>query len=79
VSHALLFLVPAIAVALPLLVRRYPGEEVLIALRTSRPALPRAARTVRGHGRSNAWAPRGGLLMGRSLAVRPPPLATPAS
>ena len=78
-SHALFFLLPAIAVALPLLARRYPGEDVLIALRTTRPALPRAARTVQGHGRSDAWAPRGGLLMGRSLAVRPPPPATPAS
>ena len=30
--HAILCLLPAVALAIPLLVRRYPGERVLIAL-----------------------------------------------
>ncbi len=74
--QAILCMAPALALAIPLLARRYPGERILTALK--------ARRTVRWpRPRSAARAPRavilvaahGGLLIGRSLAVRPPPTA----
>src|SRR6202165_2632037 len=74
VGLGLLFLAPAVLLALPLLAGRYVGAERLsrVADRSAtgvrRPALaflaPRAPwRTL----------PRGGLLIAASLAVRPPP------
>jgi hypothetical protein len=75
VLQALLCLLPALALAIPLLARRYPGERVLLALRRE----PAAGRWPRARSASSA-APlvvlvpaRGGRLIGRSLAVRPPP------
>jgi hypothetical protein len=69
-----LCLLPILALALPLWLRRYPGERMLAAL------------SYRDEGRkrrraSRARAPRsqilsvvrGGLLLACSLAVRPPP------
>jgi hypothetical protein len=80
VLQALLFLLPAIVVVLPLLARRYPGEKALVALRRTSPLRPtRAERAPLDHGRTEVSTPRGGLLIGRSLAVRPPPLAPAAS
>jgi hypothetical protein len=75
-----LCLLPVLALAGPLLVRRYPGERVLAGLagpRRSRWPRPRALaprldRVLRG-------APHGGQLIARSLAVRPPPAPLPAS
>jgi hypothetical protein len=80
VLHAILCLLPALALALPLLARRYPGERALIALRGS----PRARRPRPRFSASTCHsvvlaAIQGGLLIGRSLAVRPPPVLTPAS
>jgi hypothetical protein len=80
VLTGILFLLPALALALVLLARRYPGEHTLTRLRASRRArwarprasLPRAARR-------HAVAAHGGLLIARSLAVRPPPALHPAS
>ncbi len=74
-TDALLFLAPAILIAVPLLGGHYFGEE-LIAKLVDRPArtrpssafvaplAPRAPRT---------WLPRGGHLLAFSLAKRPPP------
>jgi hypothetical protein len=65
---------PALALPLLLMLRRYPGERALIALSAARrtrrwPALRRACVAPRAH----IDLPRGGLLLARSLAVRPPP------
>jgi hypothetical protein len=80
VLHALLCLLPAVVVAIPLLARRFPGERALLALRRAEPprwprprpcALPRRPDAL--------LAVRGGLLIGCSLAVRPPPAPNAAS
>ncbi|HTA35947.1 MAG TPA: hypothetical protein VK761_04450 [Solirubrobacteraceae bacterium] len=72
--HAWLCLLPVAAVVLPLLARRYPGERVLLALRrTSRKRTPRARPYLTSRGRTVVVAVRGSSLLGRSLAVRPPP------
>jgi hypothetical protein len=75
-----LCLLPALVLAVPLLLRRYPGERLLTNLssprrsRWSRPRLsvPRGARRF-------AIAPHGGLLIACALAVRPPPAFSTAS
>ncbi len=73
--HAFLCLLPALALALPLLARRYPGERVLLALREERRlTLAAASSSVPRSRRVPTVAVRGGLLLGRALAVRPPPL-----
>jgi hypothetical protein len=75
-STDLLCLVPALLLGCMLFARRYPGERLLARLarppagKRRRIGLSRAAV-----GRVASPMPRGGLLMGRSLAVRPPPLA----
>jgi hypothetical protein len=76
VFEALLFLLPAIAVFAPLLARRYPGERAVLRLRgraavDRKPSAPIALAPRAPLARA---ATRGSLLMGRSLAVRPPPL-----
>jgi hypothetical protein len=67
----LLFLAPAFVLLLPLLAGRYPGERVLAPLLarvrravTPAPLVPR---------RRPRLVPRGGLLVGCSLAGRAPP------
>jgi hypothetical protein len=79
VLHAILYLLPALLLVIVLLARRYPGERLLIALhRRKRARWPRphssepARSVVLGVG-------RGGQLIGRSLAVRPPPALYSAS
>lgn len=80
VLHALLCLLPAVVVAVPLLARRYPGERVLLALRSAEsPRWPRPRSSVAPHRRVVRSAVRGGRLMGSSLAVRPPPVPIAAS
>jgi len=75
VFHAILCLLPALALAMPLLARRYPGERVLLVLRGERrPHWPRPRSSAPGARRVRVTAVRGGLLIGRALAVRPPPL-----
>lgn len=80
VLEAILCLLPALALALPLFVRRYPGERLLSALRGRRqvrwPHPRSSARVRRG---VLLVAAHGGLLIARSLAVRPPPAVTLAS
>jgi hypothetical protein len=83
VLHALLCLLPALALAMPLLARRYPGERVLLALgREAQPARwprPRSCAPARARARAVSRIVRGGRLIGSSLAVRPPPAAIMAS
>ncbi len=76
----MLYLVPAVLLAIPLLVRRYPGERVLIALRrVERTCWPRPRSSMPARRRVVLVAVRGGRLIGRSLAVRPPPALYSAS
>jgi hypothetical protein len=77
VLSGILFFLPALALAFVLLLRRYPGERTLARLaaprRRTRWAHPRAS--VPCAARSFVVAAHGGLLIARSLAIRPPPLA----
>jgi hypothetical protein len=81
VLHALLCLLPAVALAIPLLARRYPGERVLLALRRgAEPARwPHPRSCAHGRARVVSRVVRGGRLIGCSLAVRPPPAPIAAS
>ena len=69
----LLYLVPALLLAAPLAIRRYPGEGALTAL--ARPAArPRPSRrAAKGPRPALRLMPRGALLLATSLAERPPP------
>ena len=69
-------LLPALLVALPLAFRRYPGARTLTAIAggISRRRV-RLRSSVVPTLRVPALVPRGGLLLARSLAVRPPPPA----
>ena len=68
----LLFLTPAFVLLLPLLAGRYVGERVLAAAPPARRAVVRALRLSRP---ATRLGPRGGLLVGCSLAGRAPPVA----
>jgi hypothetical protein len=78
----LLFLAPALALALSMLARRYPGERRIAALGARRRRSPSrgAPRLGVSPGRA-AWAllPRGSALLACALATRPPPRATAVS
>lgn len=75
VLTAVLCLLPVLVLALPLLARRYPGEHILVALHgEKRLRWPHPRASVASHPRIIARTPRGGLLLGCGLAVRPPPL-----
>jgi hypothetical protein len=76
-----LCLLPALALAAPLLMRRYPGERAL-AMRLTAAARPRRQRSCASAPRTGLLltvTPRGGSLIARSLAVRPPPALASAS
>ncbi len=78
--HAVLCLLPVAALAVPLLLRRYPGAARLVALSSRERIAPRRSDAVPGSpGRLALVAVRGGLLIARSLAVRPPPASLPAA
>jgi hypothetical protein len=76
-TDALLFLAPALLIAIPILCGRYFGEELIAKLvappTRARPARafvePPPPRTPR------TWLPRGAHLLAFSLAKRPPPAA----
>jgi hypothetical protein len=74
-------MVPAVALLAVLSARRYPGERLLVRLADRRPSRrPAAAAEARRATRGPAvQVPRGGLLMGFALAVRPPPGCSAAS
>jgi hypothetical protein len=69
----LLFLTPAFVLLLPLLAGRYVGEGALAPLH--RPARRVVAAALRLPRPRVLLAPRGGLLVGCSLAGRAPPVA----
>jgi len=74
----LLHLAPALILVAVLLARRYPGERLIVRLAGS-PTRVRGrarARVVKPRTRIAVLVPRGGLLLARSLAVRPPPAMT---
>jgi hypothetical protein len=69
----LLFLAPAFVLLLPLLAGRYVGERALAPfVRPLRRAVDAALHLARPRARP---VPRGGLLVGCSLAGRAPPVA----
>ncbi len=69
-----LCLLPMLALALPLWLRRYPGERMLSALSyKARERTRRRASQARASLPLVLSAVRGGLLLACSLAVRPPP------
>lgn len=72
---------PALVLPLLLVLRRYPGERILVVLSSARSRRPRIAPALaRWRARPRGELPRGGLLLACSLAVRPPPgAALPAS
>jgi hypothetical protein len=75
-----LCLLPALALAVPLLMRRYPGERMLTGISAvSRSHWPRPRSSAPRGARRFAAAPHGGLLIARALAVRPPPALGAAS
>lgn len=75
-QSGLLYLAPALVLALPLLLGRYLGEEQLVELAGRRPARPRQ-RVLRVAGpRSRVPVMRrGGRLVASGMAKRPPPWA----
>jgi hypothetical protein len=76
----LLCLLPAMLLVCVLFARRYPGERLLLRWTDARRGVGRRATSARPAPRRQlARVPRGGLLMGFALAVRPPPTALVAS
>jgi hypothetical protein len=75
VVGVLALLAPALLRALPLLLGRYVGEDVIERLRTPRPrSAPRRAKQAAPRLRPVArHMPRGAGLMAGHLARRPPP------
>lgn len=81
-ATGLLHLAPALVLVVALLARRYPGERLIaMGLAGSSVRASRRVRTraVKPRVHVAALVPRGGLLLARSLAVRPPPAALSAS
>jgi hypothetical protein len=80
-QSGLLYLAPALMLALPLLLGRYVGEDQLVEL-AGRAAPPRrrrrAVRAARPRSRPRAMQ-RGGRLVASGMAKRPPPAVAPAS
>jgi hypothetical protein len=72
--EALAYLLPALGLLAVLYAKRYPGERALLAATgapSERP--PPEESTAPFSAPARALFPRGGRLMGCSLAVRPPP------
>jgi hypothetical protein len=78
-TDVLLFLAPALLIAVPLLCGRYFGEELIAKLASRRDRKPRRARPVLSPtpGAPRTWRPRGKGLIAFSLAKRPPPPLRP--
>jgi len=76
-TDALLFLAPALLIAIPLMGGIYVGEELVAKLAGSRARRPRraAASVSRPAGIASVWRPRGASLLAFALATRPPPAA----
>jgi hypothetical protein len=75
----LLYLAPAFAMLLPLVLGRYLGEQRIAALATARRHLrPRRSGSVPLPRDHRPAMRRGGRLVGSSLAKRPPPVLAPS-
>jgi hypothetical protein len=75
-TDVLLFLAPALLIAIPLLGGHYVGEELIVKLATrrARPARrPASAPAWPLPAVPESWRPRGTGLIAFSLAKRPPP------
>jgi hypothetical protein len=71
-----LCLLPALILALPLLMRRYPGERLIVRMAARRSQRwPRSSSSTPCARGVFALIVRGGLLIASALANRPPPLA----
>jgi len=70
-------LAPALLLLVTLLAGRYPGERVLLRLAARRPRRRRRVHVAVARRSRSAWV-RAGALIGRHLAVRPPPAAAGA-
>jgi hypothetical protein len=75
ITTGLLYLAPALLLALPLLHGRYVGEQAVVRLATVRRAATRRPRatTVPVAVRRTPLLPRGGRLVASAIATRPPP------
>lgn len=71
----LISVAPALLLLGPLLLHRYPGERGIERLRAAWSAPCSRPRPVDAAAPASPWTARvrGGLLLGRRLAVRPPP------
>jgi hypothetical protein len=78
---ALAYMLPPLLLLAVLVLRPYPGERALLALmRPRRKSRPRAGTRALAPGQvPRVVTPRGGELLARRLAVRPPPLPAVAS
>jgi hypothetical protein len=75
-----LCLAPAFLLMVTLLGRRYPGERLLLGIAAGRSKRRFKSETIeQASGARAVHPPRGGLLMGFALAVRPPPRPSAAS
>jgi len=74
-TEALLFMAPALLIAVPLVAGRYVGEELIarLAARRARRPRPRRAIALPAPAKAPVFPPRGARLIAHSLAKRPPP------
>ncbi len=72
-TDVLLHLLPALLIALPLVLGRFPGEERIVALATRPKRRARPASRVHAPRPVELQRPRGGRLIASSLAERGPP------
>jgi hypothetical protein len=75
-TEALLFMAPALLIAIPVLGGHYIGEELIVKLAARRARPPRRATTSPAWplpSTPESWRPRGTGLIAFSLAKRPPP------
>ena len=75
-TEALLFMVPALLIAVPLFCGRYLGEELiakLVARATRRPKPSRSSGGLQAPPSPITWPARGRDLIAFGLAKRPPP------
>ncbi len=79
-TEALLFMAPALLIAIPLLSGHYVGEELIVKLAERRARPPRRAVSAPAWplpSTPESWRPRGTGLIAFSLAKRPPPPPLP--
>ncbi len=73
-ATGLLYLAPALVLALPLILGRFPGEDKLAGLAgASRAPIARAAASISAPRSYVRVMQRGGRLVASALAKRPPP------